>query len=324
MTFADPVAPGASVSATFKVTSGPAAFNGDLVGQRLVDEPTTGRTQSETTAEKVRNVSPIKINEFRISAGSPANATDSFIELYNAGDSAVDISNWTLTEHPTQQPIFSSVKIPAGTKLAAKGFYLLGLSNSGLAVPAQQGRYHHLRPEHDGMSVGDTIEIGTGSAVETRKIASIGTAAGNTTTLWQPLPDGPVITIPAGSTNVPVTSVGTGFEVGQKIAIGYGATYPTVAKAMEKYEVVTVTAVGKPGTQAWLSADAKAGDTNIKVSSVDNISVGDKIRLDIDSVGHGIETVTVTRVGTQSARSTFRGPLTDAEIRARASTWPNR
>jgi len=59
--------------------------------------------------------------------------------------------------------------------------------------------------------------------------------------------------------------------------------------------------------------DAKAGYTNIKVSSVANISVGDKIRLDIDSVGHGIETVTVTRVGTQSARSTFRGPLTDTE-----------
>jgi hypothetical protein len=30
-TFADPVAPGATVRATFKVTSGPAAFNGDLV-----------------------------------------------------------------------------------------------------------------------------------------------------------------------------------------------------------------------------------------------------------------------------------------------------
>ncbi len=104
--------------------------------------------------------------------------------------------------------------------------------------------------------------------------------------MWQPLPDGPVITIPAGSTNVPVTSV-AGFEVGQKIGLGYGATYPTVAKAVEKYEVVTVTAVGKPGTQAWLAADAKAGDTNIKVSSVANISVGDKIRLDIDSVDMG-------------------------------------
>jgi hypothetical protein len=163
------------------------------------------------------------------------------------------------------------------------------------------------------MSVGSTITIGAGAGAETRKIAALGTPAGNSTTLWQPLPDGPVITIPAGSTNVPVTSA-AGFEVGQKIALGYGATYPTVAKAVEKYEVATVTAVGKPGTQAWLSADAKAGDTNIKVSSVANISPGDRIRLDIDSPGHGIETVTVTRVGTQSVRNTFNGPLKDTEL----------
>ena len=80
------------------------------------------------------------------------------------------------------------------------------------------------------MNVGDTIGIDTGSGVETRKIASVGTAAGSSTTLWQPLPDGPVITIPVGSTNVPVTSV-AGFVVGEKIAIGYGATYPAVAKS---------------------------------------------------------------------------------------------
>ncbi|RPH97841.1 MAG: hypothetical protein EHM72_13265 [Calditrichaeota bacterium] len=176
------------------------------------------------------------------------------------------------------------------------------------------------------MSVGDVVEIDAGAAMETRKIASIQTppVAANAgdrggfgrrgetrgqTTVWQPLPDGPVITIPAGSTNLPVTSV-TGFESGQKMAIGYGAAFPTVAQAIEKVEVVTITNVGKPGTQAWLSMDAKAGDTNIKVSSVENISVGDKIRLDIASEGHGIETVTVTRVGTQSSRTTFNGPLT--------------
>jgi hypothetical protein len=308
-TFTDPVAPGATVSATFKVTAGPAACNGDLVGH--ASWTTNGRTQSETTAEKVRNVSPVKINEFAVSTGTPANSTNSFIELYNAGGSSVDISNWTLTQHPTQQAILSSVKIPAGTKLAAKGLYLLGLANSGLAVPAKKGDTTiHVRST-EGMSAGDTIEVDSGSAVETRKIASPGTAAGNSTTVWQPLPDGPVITIPAGSTNVPFTGAGRGFgfgggggfavEVGQKIGLGYGATYPAVANAVEKYEVVTVTEVGKPGTQAWLAADAKAGDTNIKVSSVTNISVGDKIRLDIDSVGHGIETVTVTKVGTQSA-----------------------
>jgi hypothetical protein len=306
-TTAAPVAPGGSVSATFKLTSGPAAFNGDLVGS--ASWSTNGRRQSERTVEKVRNVSPIKINEFRVSAGS--NSTDSFIELYNAGASAVDISNWTLTEHSTQQAIFSKVTIPAGTKLAARGFYLLGLSTSGLAVPAHKGDTTINVRSTEGMNAGDAITIDTSSNVETRKIASIGTAAGNSTTLWQPLPEGPVITIPAGSTNVPFTAPGggrggneqTGFVVGEKIAIGYGATYPAVAKDLEKYEVVTVTAVGKPGTQARLGADAKAGATNIKVTNVANISAGDKIRLDIDSPGHGIETVTVTRVGTQSSRT---------------------
>jgi hypothetical protein len=302
--FADPVAPGASVSATFKVTSGPAALNGDLVGNASWTNPTSGRKQSETAAEKVRNESPVKINEFRISSGSPSNLTNSFIELYNAGTTSVDISNWSLTEHPAQQAIFSTVKIPAGTKLAGHAFYLLGLSNSGLAVAARAGDTTVYVRSTAGMSAGDTISIGTGSNMETCKIVSVGTAASNNTTLWQPLPDGPVIWIPAGSTTVPVTSV-SGFVVGQKIALGYGATYPAVAKAVEQYEVATVTAVGKPGTQAYLAEDAPAGATNIKVTSVSDISVGDKIRLDIDSVGHGIETVTVTKVGTRASRTSL-------------------
>ena len=296
--FSDPLAPGASVSATFKVTSGPGTFNGDLVAKATWAN-SSGRTQTETAIEKVRNASSIKINEFRISSAAPANPTDSFIELYNASTGEIDISNWTLTARPAQQPVFSTVKIPARTKLAAGGFYLLGLSNSGLAVPVRSGDTTiHVRSTA-GMSVGDTISIDTGSSAETRKIVKIGAAASNPTTLWQPVPDGPVITIPVGSANVPVMST-AGFVVGQKIALGYGATYPAVARDLEKYEVATVTAVGKAGTQAYLAADAPAGATNIKVTSVSDISVGDKIRLDIDSLGHGIETVTVTRVGSKA------------------------
>jgi hypothetical protein len=75
-TFADPVAPGASVSASFKVTSGPQDFNGDLVGNASWTT-TGGSKRSETTVEKVRNVSPIKINEFRISSASSTNSTHS-------------------------------------------------------------------------------------------------------------------------------------------------------------------------------------------------------------------------------------------------------
>ncbi len=305
-TFAGPVAPGASVSATFKVTSGPQPFNGDLAAKAQWTNQTSGRTQSATIAEKVRNVSPIRINEFRISSGPPANPTDSFIELYNASDRRVDISHWTLTEHPTQQAIFSAVKIPSGVVLDAHGFYLLGLANSGLVAPARAGDTAIYVRSAAGMNAGDEVSVGDGSDAETRKISSVGTAASNHTTLWQPLPEGPVITIPAGSTNVPVTST-SGFVVGQKIALGYGATYPTVPGGLERYEVATVTAVGKPGTQAYLAADAPAGATNIKVTSVADISDGDKILLDIDSVGHWIETVTVTHVGAGAKRTNLIG-----------------
>src|SRR5690348_16387694 len=81
-TFSEPVAPGASVSATFRVTSGPAAFNGELFANARW--MTGGRAQTERTAEKVRNVSPVKINEFRINDGSPTNTTNAFVELFNA------------------------------------------------------------------------------------------------------------------------------------------------------------------------------------------------------------------------------------------------
>ncbi len=300
-TIAGPVAPGASVSATFKVTSGPAPFNGDLLANALWTNQATSGKQSEKAAEKVRNVSPIKINELRVSAGNPPNTTNTFIELYNAGAREIDLSNWTLTGHSTQQAIFSAVKIPPATKLAPKGFYLLGLSNSGLAVAARKGDSTLYLRSTTGMSAGDTIDIDTGSGLETRKIVNLGTAAGNSTTLWQPLPDGPVITLPALSSNVPVTAV-SGFAVGEKVALGYGATFPSVARTIERYEVATVTAVGKPGTQAYLAVDAAADATNLKLTSVANITAGDKIRLDIDSVGHGIDIVTVTNVGTQATR----------------------
>jgi hypothetical protein len=304
-TLLGPVEPGASVSVTFKVTSGSKAFNGDLVGHAEWTNATNVAPHFEaTTVEKVRNVSPIKINEFRVGSGSPANPTNSFIELYNADASEVDLSNWTLTEHATQQAISSTVTMPVGSKLAAGGFYVLGLANSGLAVPANAGATTVYVRSTAGMKAGDTLAIDAGSHMETRKIATLGTAASGNATLWQPLPDGPVITVSAGSNNVPVTSV-SGFAVGEKIALGYGATHPFVGRTQEQYEVATVTAVGKPGTQAYVAIDAPAGSTNIKVTSVANISAGDTIRLDIDSLGHGIETITVARVGTQANRTSL-------------------
>jgi hypothetical protein len=316
--FSQQIAPGASVNAIFKITSDATAFNGDLVAKASWSEPANARKRVETAVQKVRNASPVKVNEFRVTSGTPANPTNSFIELVNAGSQDVDISNWTVTAHPSHQAIFSTIKIPAGTKLASHGFYLLGLSNSGLAVPAHKGEsIIHVRST-EGMAVGDTVTIGTGSGAETRKIASLGSPAAHHTTLWQSLPEEPVITVPPGSTNVPVESV-SGFVVGQKIALGYGTTYPVIANTIEQYEVATVTTVGKPGTQAYLAMDVPAGATNIQVTSVSNVSVGDKIRLDIDSMGHGIETVTVAHIGTAASQTNLSAPASAGatEIRVR-------
>ncbi|SDF02508.1 Lamin Tail Domain [Massilia sp. PDC64] len=293
-TFADPIAPGQSVHAVFSVKSGAAPFNGDLKGMATW----AGRT--EAAVAKVRNVAPVKINEFRLSDGARTNATNAFIELYNAGEKEVDISNWTFAQHATREPLSSTVKIPANTRLAPHGFYVLGLSNSGLVLPAAPGDTTiHVRSV-EGIKPGDTIVVGG----ETRKVVRVGTAAGQATPLWQPLPDGPIITIPAGSTSVPVTTT-EGFHVGDTLALGYGMSYPVDGRATEHYEKVTITGVGTAGSQAWLGLDAAAGSTNIQVTSTDGIAAGDRIRLDIDSADHGIDMVTVKHVGTAARRTSL-------------------
>src|ERR1700760_4496528 len=85
------VAAGASVSATFTVTSGPEPFGGDLTANARWTAQSSRVVESTTATEKVRNVSPITINEFR--TGTSSNPTDSFIELYNSGSSTADLSN---------------------------------------------------------------------------------------------------------------------------------------------------------------------------------------------------------------------------------------
>jgi hypothetical protein len=303
-TFADAIAPGQSVHAAFTVTSGAAPFNGDLKGVATWPDPAGRARHTESAAAKVRNVAPVKINEFRLGDGARDNETNAFIELYNASANEVDISNWTFAHHGTREPLSSAVKIPAGTRLAPHGFHVLGLSNSGLVLPARPGDATiHVR-NIDGIKPGDTIVVGSGPDRETRKVVRVGTAAGQATPLWQPLPDGPIITIPAGSTSVPVTTT-EGFAVGDTVALGYGTTYPVVGGATEHYEKVTVTSVGTAGNQAWLGLDAAAGATNIQVTSTDGIVAGDKIRLDIDSADHGIDTVTVRHVGTAARRTSL-------------------
>jgi len=282
-TFASTVAPGASLSATFKVTSATKMGAGFMTA-RVEWKNQSGRTQNESISQRVRNTFPVKINEVRFSTSN--NSTNQFIELYNASKNAVDISGWTLINTPAQWASVKGATVPVGTKLAAGDYYLLGLSASGLAAPAGKGESAINVFSIIGFEVGQDVNIDG----ETRKIASIGTAASAMTTMFIPVSTGPWLAIPAGATNLPVTSA-AGFEVGQKIGIDVGGNY----------EIATVTAVGKAATQTTLAAPAVAGATNIKVAANSNMTVGD-----ILTVGTGArkELAKITGIGTTGANGT--------------------
>ena len=217
-TIGGPIAPGASVNATFNITS-PATIGAGEVSAVAEWTPDTGpETHRDSTSARVRNVPPVKINEIRFSNGG--NATNQFVELYNASSAPVDVSNWKLVHTPSQWAPVTLATIPVGTTLAPHTFYLLGRASSGLAAPSTPGATTVHVSNVTGFTSGQKIEIDG----ETRTIASVGAAAAPVTVIPQPDAVGPRLTVPAGSTSFQVASA-TGFEVGQKVAIDIGGNY---------------------------------------------------------------------------------------------------
>jgi hypothetical protein len=277
VSFVDPIAPGASVNATFSITAPAAIGAGLLTGRADWTSRTAEGKQSETISARARNVPPVKINE--VSFGSATNPTNQFIEIYNASSNAIDLSNWSLVYTPSEWSTVKLATIPAGVRLGGGAYYLLGLAGSGLATPANQGEKAINVSSTTGLSVGQRINIDG----EIRTIVSLGEAAAPMTTLFVPVSTGPWLTIQAGATNLPVTSA-TGFVVGQRIGIDVGGSF----------ELASVTSVGKAGTQTTLSATAAAGATNIKLAADANFTPGDTLTI---GTGRRKELVTVASVG---------------------------
>jgi len=282
-TFSDTIAPGASVRATFTLTS-PAVIGAGYLTGKVEWKASAGRTQRERTTARVRNVPPVKINEVRF--GTTENPVDQFIELFNASGHSVDLSRWALMSTPSQWASIRLATIPAGTKLAPHSFYVLGLSNSGLASPAAAGaKTIYVRDTHN-LSPGQKIDVDG----EARTIEAVGTPAAAKTTVFIPVSTGPWLTFPAGASNLPVASA-AGFTEGQKIGIDLGG----------KYEEATVTAVGKAATQTTLAVAAFAGATNIKLAADTDISPADTLTI---STGARKEIVKVAKVGSAGANGT--------------------
>jgi non-reducing end alpha-L-arabinofuranosidase len=270
-TFAS-VTPGTSVRASFQVTAPVRASMGFLTLRAVWNGG------ADVSQQRVRSVAPVKLNEVRFA--SSGNATDQFVELYNAGPSAVDMSGWRLVNTRTWSAPVTLAIMPGGTKIAPGSHYLLGLANSGLAAPAVAGATTaNLRSTAD-LSPRAAIDVDG----ESRIVKSAGTPATAPTKVFINVSTGPWLDFPAGTTNLPVHSA-EGFAVGQKIGIDLGGNT----------EIATVTSAGKAATQTTLAASTSPGATNIKLAALATVSAGDTLTI---GTGQRMERVVVASVGT--------------------------
>ncbi len=98
-----------------------------------------------------------------------------------------------------------------------------------------------------------------------------------------------------GDMNLKISGTG-GLTVGGKAIVNSGPNGPLGAT-----ESLTVTSIGTPAVSASLVAPAQAGDTNIKLGNMTNITPGRRLTID---AGGGAETATVASVGAPASNPT--------------------
>lgn len=229
------------------------------------------RGGSESFQQKVRCSEPVKINEVCLVNTEPSGKQ--FIELYNPSDRDIDLSGWRITASGSGSSVNTIAILKEGTVIAPKGFLLLSQAESALSVPAKSGDNEIFLTKP--VSTGESYTIGNDSY----KIVKAGKAASAPTSIFIPVSTGPWLEIPAGSTNIPLTSV-AGIAVGDKLGIDMGGNF----------EAVSVTFVGTSATQTNLSVAANAGDSRISLTSAGALEAGSVITI---STGDRVESATV-------------------------------
>ena len=141
------------------------------------------------------------------------------------------------------------------------------------------------------------VELGQGTAHNV-KMANPAAGATNSFAWWNSSAVGSGTLLdaaPAGATNVRVSSVAS-YYVGGTINVDTG-------DGGERFESRTITAIGTAPSSTALAFPAAAGDTNVKVTSVAGLGVGDTLRFE------GGGTATVTAVGTARSQTTLFAPV---------------
>jgi hypothetical protein len=131
------VASGQTVQATFSVTAPTADTTGTVsatasygAGGRHFRGGGGGEPVVQSVSDPVRVVSaPVEINE--VQTGTATTPNQQFVELYNPGATAADVSGWQLEYTGASAgrgtPVITTLAtLPSGTSIAPGGYYLIG------------------------------------------------------------------------------------------------------------------------------------------------------------------------------------------------------
>ena len=283
-------APAATGDTNVKVAS----INGITVGDPLLIDSGSGAERATVT-----------------SVGSAASAATTIVDKAAAGDTNVKIAGSNTTLSAASVVGATNVKVASVTNLVAGNKLTIdqganqetgtiatvgtsGASGTGVTLADPLTVAHNSGVPAitiRGYSVGDGLVLDSGDASEIVAIQSIGTPAGAATTTVAPAF--------VGDTNVKVSSV-TGFAVGHQAILHEAGAVPLGTPV----ESVKITGVGTAaGGQTTTVTPAQAGDTNLRVASVNGFTVGQSLQIMLAN-GSNFETATVNAIGTAAGAAT--------------------
>jgi hypothetical protein len=142
------------LACTFSGGTGTIAIAFDASGHATLTCTTTGPPPPPPS-------SPLRVNE--VSTGTTGSAADEFVELYNPGTTAVDVSGWKVVYRSAAGTSDATLAtVPTGTSIAPGGFYLLGGGGYAGSATVDQSFATGLAGTGGGIGIRDT----TGALVD--------------------------------------------------------------------------------------------------------------------------------------------------------------
>jgi hypothetical protein len=279
---AESVAPGQTTSAKFTIAAPSNTGAGNLSAGASWTNADRSKGSASAT-DTVRGAHAVKINEIGM-------APNSFVELYNSGPAAVDVSNWSLSYAASGLADATIARIPAGTKIASHAFYLLG--GGGYAGTAANQSLSTTLATMGSLALIDATAVLVVDSVNWSNNVATGVV------ISPLLAEGGCPALMPGGRGGAGGGGAAGAQAGRGGAAGAPVAAPIVNLSIFRWpdggDTDSNCADFRVQAGTTLPSGAAAGATDLKVAAVANFAAGQTIMID---TGANLETAVITSVG---------------------------